>query len=469
MSDRYRRRDLLKNKIIRRIIMNRNTQPVTQLLAFAPFIFVVVTGVIGISLGARNFSVVFTWILWSVLLTMVLVPLLGRGWCLVCPIVWPGELIQRKIWKKYGTSSLLNRKWPRILQNVWLQNFLFLIFAIWMVVLVTQPFVTAVAVVILITSATIIFIFFPRRRFCLHLCPPGLFIGIYSTYSPVEVRIKEKDVCLQPSSEGGCSKECYTGSENGYGCPWYEFPQNMVSNSDCGLCTECFKSCPKDNIALNIRPFNAELESGEPKRKADEAWRSLILLALPLVYTGVLFGPWAWIKNWGDLLLFTTSVGFLQHLFYAILVIDISLGVIPGLHLLASAISKRIGGVKDISVKKLFVEYAYCYIPLGLMLWVGFNFSLILMEWSYIPVVMSDPFGAGWNLLGATYIPWIPISFPIPIAEIIFALLGVFLSLRAGYSTLSRNFPEQKQATLAMIPFAALTVFISIVFLWFYI
>ncbi|MEE9586374.1 MAG: hypothetical protein V3W09_05665 [Nitrososphaerales archaeon] len=465
----YRRRDLLEYKFFKRIILNRNIQPLAQLLSFLPFIFVVVTGTIGLSLGAKNFSVVFTWILWSVLLALILIPFLGRTWCFMCPIVWPGELIQRKLWSKIGTSKLLNMRWPRVLNNVWLQNFIFIGFAIWMVVLVTQPFVTAVSVVVLMSSATVISIFFPRRRFCRHLCPPGLFIGLYSSFSPIEVRVKDKDVCLKPQSEGGCSKECYVGSEKGYGCPWYEFPQNMVSDFDCGLCTECYKTCPLDNIALNVRPFGAELESEDLKRKPDEAWRSLILLSLPVVYTAVLFGPWSWIKNWGDLLLYSTSVGLLQHLFYVLLVIDISLGVFPGLHLLTSASSKLLSGVKDISTKQLFVDYAYAYIPLGLMLWVGFNFSLIMMEWSYIPVVVSDPFGAGWNLLGTTHLPWMPISLPIPIAEIAFVLLGVVLSLKVGYTTLSRTFPEKMQAVRALIPFAVLTVGIAIVFLWFYV
>jgi hypothetical protein len=324
-------------------------------------------------------------------------------------------------------------------------------------------------VIILISSATVIFILFPRRIFCRYLCPPGLFIGLYSSFSPIEVRTKKEDVCLIPQNEGGCSKECYSGSENGYGCPWYEFPQTMESNIDCGLCTECFKTCPSDNIALNLRPFGTELETVNIEKKSDEAWRAIILLALPLIYTAVLYGPWSWIKNWGDLLLFTTSVGFLQHLFYIILIIDISIGLFPGLHYIASASSKFLSGAKNITVRQLFVNYAYAYIPLGLMLWIGFNFSLIMMEWSYIPVVASDPFGAGWNMLGTTHFPWVPIALPIPFAEVAFVIIGIFFSLKVGYATFRRTFPEKTQAIRALIPFAILTGIISIVFLWFYI
>ncbi len=97
MKQSYSKHDILKNKFIKRIILNRNFQPIAMLLSFLPFIFVAVTGIIGINSGAKNFSVVFTWILWAALLALLLIPFLGRGWCFICPIVLPGGLIQRKL------------------------------------------------------------------------------------------------------------------------------------------------------------------------------------------------------------------------------------------------------------------------------------------------------------------------------------------------------------------------------------
>ncbi|HEY4700223.1 MAG TPA: hypothetical protein VIH27_07665 [Nitrososphaerales archaeon] len=468
-TTKNRKRNLLENKFLKRLILSRNIQPLAQLINFILFILVIITGIIGVSLGAKNLSVVFTWIVWSVLLALVLTPFLGRIWCFMCPIVWPGEIIQRKLWGRFGTSIILDKHWPKSLSNVWLQNFVFIAFASLMVVLITRPLPTSIVVITLIIVATILFIIFPRRRFCRHVCPPSLFIGLYAQFSPLEVRVKDREICHIPASDGGCHKECFVGSEKGYGCPWYEFPQNMVSNADCGLCTECFKTCPKDNIALNIRPFDAELKSKEVHRKPDEAWRSLILLALPVVYSAVLFGPWSWLKNWGDLLLYSTSVGIIQHIFYVIMIVDIVLGVFPGLHLLASYGSKLLTGVKEVSTRNIFVSYAYAYIPLGLMLWMGFNFSLIMMEWSYIPVVASDPFGAGWNLLGTTFLPWIPLALPIPIAEVAFASIGVVLSLSLGYFELKQIFQNKKDAIKALIPFMILTVMIASFYLWFYV
>ena len=162
-------------------------------------------------------------------------------------------------------------------------------------------------------------------------------------------------------------------------------------------------------------------------------------------------------------------MGLVQHLFYMILVVDIVLGVLPGLHYLSSIGAKLLSGSRDISVNKIFVNYSLAYIPLGLMLWAGFNFSLIMIEWSYIPIVVSDPFGVGWNLIGATHTSWFPISVPIPIVEILFMLLGVFLSLKVGYNVMSKTFPNKNQAIRALIPFAVFTAIIAIVNLWFYV
>jgi hypothetical protein len=54
-------------------------------------------------------------------------------------------------------------------------------------------------------------------------------------------------------------KTGYRGSESGYGCPMFELPQTMETNTYCTMCTECIKTCLNDNIALNVRPFLSDL------------------------------------------------------------------------------------------------------------------------------------------------------------------------------------------------------------------
>ena len=53
----------------------------------------------------------------------------------------------------------------------------------------------------------------------------------------------------------------------------------MTQNTYCILCTECIKTCPKDNLSLNLRPWGEDLKS-ESKLRTDEAILSLILLSM---------------------------------------------------------------------------------------------------------------------------------------------------------------------------------------------
>jgi hypothetical protein len=66
------------------------------------------------------------------------------------------------------------------------------------------------------------------------------------------------------------------------------------------LCTECLKACPKDNIALNLRPFGADLLVAK-ERRMDEAYKAFIMLGCALLYSAVLLGPWGWIKSWANM------------------------------------------------------------------------------------------------------------------------------------------------------------------------
>ena len=57
-------------------------------------------------------------------------------------------------------------------------------------------------------------------------------------------------------------KTCYTGSAAGYGCPWMVYPGSLTTNTYCGTCMECLRTCPHDNVVVNLRPAGADLNVG---------------------------------------------------------------------------------------------------------------------------------------------------------------------------------------------------------------
>ncbi|HSR21702.1 MAG TPA: 4Fe-4S binding protein, partial [Anaerolineales bacterium] len=276
---------------VKPLLKNRYPQLVVLVLMLAAYLFAIVTGLMASPVGSSNFSVVFVWIAWWALLILVAVPFLGRAWCAVCPIPLPGEWLQRGA--VLGPADARPRRrlrWPRPLRNIWLQSAAFLLLALFSAQLLTSPLVTAVVLAGLLLAAIGLSAAFERRSFCRYLCPVGGFIGLYSQAAPIELRIKEKPVCA------AClGKPCYNGSAEGYGCPWDVFPGGLTKNTYCGLCMECIRTCPHDNIAINLRPFAADLQ--QPAARLDEAFKSFVMLGSAIIYSAVLLGPWSMLKD----------------------------------------------------------------------------------------------------------------------------------------------------------------------------
>ena len=191
--------------------------------------------------------------------------------------------------------------------------------AIFSTVILTRPSVSAWVLLSMILLGVILSIFYEGRVFCRYVCPVGGFIGLYSLTSSLELRVKNVQVCKDHPT-----KDCLAGTSCSYGCPWLVFPGNLERNTYCGLCTECLKACPKDNIALNLRPFGADLLVAKG-RSLDEAYKALIMLACALLYSAVLLGPWGWLKQWANL------VSLPHWAIYATGFLAINLLLLPGL------------------------------------------------------------------------------------------------------------------------------------------
>src|SRR5215213_5418555 len=284
--------ELTRNPVIKRALKSRYPQLAVLVVMLIGYIFAILAGLVGTPVGSHNFSIVFVWIAWWAILILVAVPFFGRGWCAVCPIPLPGEWLQRGavLAPPDKKPKWLNLRVPKMFRNIWMQNISFLLLALFSSVLLTTPNVTGIVLAGMLFAAIGLSMVFERRSFCRYLCPVGGFIGIYSQMAPLELRIKDKQVCV--TCEG---KPCYNGSAAGYGCPWEVFPGGLTKNTYCGLCMECIRTCPHDNIAVNLRPFSADL--AKPSARMDEAFKAFIMLGSAMIYAGVLLGPWSMLKD----------------------------------------------------------------------------------------------------------------------------------------------------------------------------
>ncbi len=436
--------ELTGNPFIKSTLKKRGPQLAVFAVMLAGYLFAILAGLVGTPVGSRNFSIIFVWIAWWAILILVAVPFFGRGWCAVCPIPIPGEWLQRGavLSPPEKKPKWLNRRWPRALRNIWLQNISFLLLALFSSVLLTTPNITGIVLAAMLFAAIGLSTVFERRAFCRYLCPVGGFIGLYSQTAPVELRIKDRQVCA--ACKG---KPCYNGSTDGYGCPWDVFPGGLTKNTYCGLCLECLRTCPHDNIAVNLRPFSADL--AKPSARLDEAFKALIMLGSAMIYAGVLLGPWGVPKD------AAYHVGTGTWFIYATVFLAIIFIV------LSSVFALCVARFKDLSAfKKRFATLSTALIPLGLMFWVAFSLSFVLTNASYILASISDPLGLGWNLFGTANAVWQPMLTSILAPGQTLALVGGLIwSARTAQKAAN-------EAGTSAIPVIAYSFMATLVMLW---
>jgi hypothetical protein len=239
------------------------------------------------------------------------------------------------------------------------------------------------------------------------------------------------------------------------------FPGNLTRNTYCGLCVECLKTCPKNNIVINLRPFGSDLLVAKEHR-LDEAYKAFIMLGCALAYSAVLLGPWGWLKNWANM-------DTLPHwIIYATVFLTINLLILPGLFWLVTAAARKLSG-ETVPLRHLFVDYAYTLVPLGLAGWIAFSLGFVLVNGSYALGVISDPFGWGWNLFGTARSGWTPL-WPTLTNFLQAGTLtaGLLFSLNTAYKIARQHSTVHPLAFRATLPIAGFLTLVTLGFLRLY-
>jgi len=451
--------DLASIRVIRLIFKHRWFPMLFILVNMLLFIVILMSGILGgFSSGNYSFGIMIVWILWWVVLMMLLVPVFSRTWCMICPLPSFGEWLQRmRIFGVNNKLGGLNIKWPRWLRNMWLMNFLFLGTTFFSGFFTVKPLATFFLLGGIIVLGIVLSLVFEKRSFCLYVCPVSGFQGLYSNMAMTEIRVKDPNICAKHKK-----KTCVTGNKDGYGCPWLLEPHSFKRNTYCGMCLECFKTCPFDNMAFNLRPPGTDLLV-DNKRGLDEAWKSFIMLAIAVMFYVAMMGPWGGLKDWvrGDSL-----SGWLK---FITLHTVFALVVIPGIFFVFTWLSRLFSGAKNVALKTVFINLSYCLVPMGLAAWVAFSFGFLLPNGSYILHILSDPFARGWDLVGTADIPWTPVAtgWLVPLQ---FATLfgGYLISVDFGYKLCMQTYVDAAVARRGFIPMLVMLTLVTIAFGWLY-
>jgi len=305
-----------------------------------------------------------------------------------------------------------------------LQNILVLALISLAIIWLTRPLATAFLFLGILLLTFVLALIYRRRIFCLYLCPVGGFLGPYSMAAMTEVRAKDPEICKQHKE-----KCCYTGGPGGWACPWDQYVGKMDRNNYCGLCTECIKSCPKDNVGIFIRPFGSD----RSLKGYDEVFNVIIMLVVAIAFSITMLGPWGFIKEAANV---TETRQMGPFLLYLATIWGSALLVFPGLFALTAKLANQLAG-RQISTKLMILRLAYILVPIGIFSWIAFSLPPVMVNYNYILSVLSDPLGLGWDIFGTASYPFKPfLAEWIPMILGIILLSGLYFGLSRGYLAL---------------------------------
>jgi hypothetical protein len=452
----YRKLELTRWRPLARAMKSRWFQPVFQLPVVIGFVAVIVAGLVGSQEAGRNIAPVLTWNIWWIGLIFA-VFFFGNLWCFVCPWTAIPDWIMRRSLTRARPVASLGKKYPRFRLWMWPAIVLFAVVT-WLEIVydaANRPWLTSMMAIGMVALAWGMLVVYERKAMCRYVCFVGRVSGQYSLMGMVELRRRDPELCRT-----GCTtRDCFHGREgHGLPCPTHEFMGAMNENQYCTLCTECVKSCPHDNIALNVRSSGADLLHPY-KAKRDEAYLALLVFIVSAFHGAAMVPLWmegedavrgaildaqlAWLG--GDVLGFGGSHG--GTLTFTLMMLACI--AVPGiLYWMLCAAMRRASGRPEIDAKKLFVRFAYTLLPIALFYHLAHNATHVFYEWSKLRRLVSDPLGWGHDFFGTARAPlsalWSPES--IWYLQVALVLVGHVLGIVVAQRETARLYAGDRKA-----------------------
>ena len=146
----------------------------------------------------------------------------------------------------------------------------------------------------------------------------------------------------------------------------------------------------------------------------------------------------------------------------------LNLVVMPGMFMGMSRLSQRMYP-SHIPVRRLFVDYAYTLVPLGLAAWIAFSLGFVLVNGSYALRVLSDPFGWGWNLFGTGRAHWTPLfTNVIPFFQVGILIVGLLFAVNVAHKIALQHVGQPQVALRGMMPIVVFLLLVTLAFIGLY-
>ncbi|HET9528858.1 MAG TPA: FesM, partial [Blastocatellia bacterium] len=273
--------DLMRVPVLGKLLRWRHARTLLQIPLLIISVVMVMHGLFGPQLAPKNLATTLGWVHFRGALVLVVL-LAGNFFCLACPLMLPREIARRLF------QPRLN--WPRRLRNKWLSLGLFVLFlfAYELFDLWSSPWWTAWLILIYFMAALLVDSIFKHASFCKFVCPIGQFNFVASSLSPLEVKVRQLDVCATCRT-----KDCIRGRGDQReplkviqrGCELALFQPRKAGNMDCTFCLDCVHACPHDNVGLGVRLPARELWSDERRSGIGRLSQRPDRAALALLFT----------------------------------------------------------------------------------------------------------------------------------------------------------------------------------------
>jgi len=455
------RRNLIKNKRVYAFVRSRYFQAVPQWFMIGALVYLVYAGLFGSRVA--NITPVAVWTIWWAAL-IFLVLFMGSAWCFVCP--WDGvaNLVSRLGVGRGGESLSLNLPFPKALSNLYPAIALFALLT-WLELgwgITTDPRATAYMGLGMAAAATVGALLWGGKKFCAHVCPVGRICGVYSNFSPIEIRARNPRACVSCTTE-----DCLNGAGEGQPCPTGISLKVVDQATDCTACTECVKSCQRNNVALNLRPFGSDLHGGvEPTM--DQAWLAVALLSLTLFHGLSMTPAWENFAPGGTSILkwMSVNLGTPRDVNFTLAML-VAVAIPVALYWGSCLISARWAG-GSVSAERLFRNYAYSLLPVALFYHLAHNLMHLLMEGGAIVPLLSDPLGQGADYFGTRgmHVGSLIGEGPLSVMQVALILTGHVFGIIVAHRIGRRLYPNRGSALRSLATMPVVMVVISVGGLW---
>jgi len=364
--------DLLSVPLVGPLLRAQTGRRFLQATLFIIAIAVIVDGMLGPQVGSANLAGVLPWTYWRVFVVIALLAA-GNFFCMACPF-----MLFRELGRRLG---LRQRSWPRALRSKWLGIALLVlffwayeVFSLW-----DRPIWTALLIINYFLVAFAIDALFSGASFCKYVCPIGQFQFVASLVSPLEVKVREPDICASCKTH-----DCLRGNARQRGCEMDLYLPRKSGNLDCTFCLDCVRACPHDNIGVMAVAPGMDIVRDPQRSSVGRFSRRRDITALVSVFVFAAFANAALmvapISNWREHI--TTRLNLASNLPVGSALLLFALILVPIILVGGSVLAGRaISGIR-VPAREMIGRFSLALIPLAVAMWAAHFLFHFLSGWN---------------------------------------------------------------------------------------